>query len=196
MFWVLFPEWSQHLEWSESKNVRPGNWVLLESWLGHLDIGGWMCFATNSLQVQDPAKEFRRHWSWQGRRGEASDPLDKESDSVWFTANLSSSPTKQKKTKNHSPSYTHTKGKFFKERERVKNKSGSIFEGKRLFIAAKVLIFFFLPLAILWELETSAEKKSIHLSSHKTSVFHRGNGKISPLTGFVNSYWGFREGVE
>lgn len=36
------------------------------------------------------------------------------------------------------------------------------------------------------------EKKSIHLSSHKTSVFHRGNGKISPLTGFVNSYWGLQ----
>ena len=42
--------------------------------------------------------------------------------------------------------------------------------------------------------ETWAEKKCIHLSSHKISVFHRGNGQISPLTGFVNSYWGLRGG--
>jgi hypothetical protein len=54
----------------------------------------------------------------------------------------------------------------------------SIVEGKRQFIAAKVQIFFFfLPLATASESETSAKKKSIHLSSHKTSVFHRGNGK-------------------
>lgn len=38
--------------------------------------------------------------------------------------------------------------------------------------------------------ETWAEEKCTHLSSHKTSVFHRGNGQVSPLTGFVNSYWG------
>lgn len=147
MFWLLFPEWSQHLEWSESKKVRPGNWVLLESWLGHLDIGGWMCFATNSLQVQGPAKEFRRHWSWQGRRGEASDPLDKESDSVWFTANLSSSPTKQKKTKNHSPSYTHTKGKFFKERESKKQIWKYFWRQKAVYCCQSADFFF----SCLWQ---------------------------------------------
>lgn len=59
-----------------------------------------------------------------------------------FTSKFSSSPTKQKKTKNHSSSYIHThthKRNFFKKE---KKKPGSIFEGKRLFIAAKVLTFF------------------------------------------------------
>lgn len=58
-----------------------------------------------------------------------------------FTSNYSLSPTKQEKTENRSPSYIkHTQKEFFKGK---KNKPGSIFEGKRLFIAAKVLFFFF-----------------------------------------------------
>lgn len=65
-----------------------------------------------------------------------------------FTSNFSSSPTKQKKTKNHSPSYIHThKRNSFLRGGRKKN-PGNSFEGKRLFIAAKVLIFFF----CLWQL--------------------------------------------
>lgn len=123
MFCLLFPEWSQHLEWSESKKARPGNWVLLNSWLGRLDIGGWMCSAphppqgktrpcrgiqeTSDLATRNKREAPQIHWT---RSGTTCD----------FTSNYSLSPTKQEKTKNHSPSYIkHTQKEFLRGKKQT-----------------------------------------------------------------------------
>lgn len=139
--------------WSDQspKKARPGNWVLLNSWLGRLDIGGWMCSAPH------PPREKTRPCRGIQETPDLATRNEREAPQIYwtrsrttcdFTSNYSSSPTKQEKTENHSPSYIkHTQKEFFKGK---KNKPGSIFEGKRLFIAAKVLGFFF---PCLWQLD-------------------------------------------
>ena len=86
MFCVLFPEWSSHLEWSESKEDRPGNRVLLDSRMGHVDISGWMCFVTipcrrrsGSCQGIHETPELAKV---EGRS--IPHPSDKELDKLWF----------------------------------------------------------------------------------------------------------------
>ena len=112
MFCLLFPDVSPHLEWSEFKKIRPGNWVLLNYWLDHVDIQGWMCFATHPLQ--ESTRALPRN-SWDPRAGKGGGQSLTDQPTHWmrswttrdYTSNISSSHTKQKKTKNHSPSYLH-----------------------------------------------------------------------------------------
>lgn len=139
--------------WSDQSPTESGQEIELFStpgWVVEILGDGCALQLTLCRRDQGPAKAFPRPSSRQRRRGGQASQNDWVGSQATsdFTSNFSLSPTKQKKTKSHSPSYIHTQKENFLKREE-KKKPGSIFEGKRLFIAAKVLIFFFLPLATI-----------------------------------------------
>lgn len=194
MFCLLFPEWSPHT-WSDQSPEESGQEIEFFSTPGW--VGETLGDACPLQERPGPAKDSRDPRA--GKEGGGEKPRRMIG---WEAGQLVTSPrifpcllpSKRKPKLTLPPAYTYTKGKIFLKERGRKKRLEAFLKAKGLFIAAKVLIFFFLPLATIWELETWVEKKSIHLSSHKTSVFHRGNGKISPLTGSVNSYWGLGGG--
>lgn len=117
VFCLLFPEWSQHLEWSDSKKIKPGNWVLLDSWLGHLDIGGWMCFATNRPQEKTrvlPRNSGDPRAGKEGGGKRLTEPSDKELDNLWFHLKFFLISYQAKENwKSLSFLHTHTQKEFF-----------------------------------------------------------------------------------
>ena len=115
MFCVLFPEWSSHLEWSESKEARPGNRVLLDSRLGHVDISGWMCFVT--IPLQEEIRILPRD-SWDPRAGEGGGeehptPFRQGAGQTVISSQMFPClpPSRRKWKITLPPTYVHTKGK-------------------------------------------------------------------------------------
>ena len=123
VFCLLFPEWSSHLEWSESREARPGNWVLLDSRLGHLDIRGRMCFVTIPLQEKTRIlpRDSRDPRAGKGGGEEHPTPFRQGAGQAVISSQMFPClpPSRRKRKITLPPTYVHTKGKtsFLRKRK-------------------------------------------------------------------------------